>query len=188
MPQHTDAECISYHIDSQGRLSYISDRWSRFARRNKAQHLTPSSVLGRPLLTLISDDSTRHIYALMIERSRRDRVRLDFPFRCDAPDRRRFMRMRIFPLEDGGVGFSSCLIREEPRQPVRLLETDAERSGRLVRICSWCKRIETGASEWLEAEAAVQRLNLFDSTRLPGLTHGMCPTCHAAYLQNLADT
>ena len=188
MPQHSDKNCISYHIDGQDKVNYISDEWSGFAAGNKATHLTPSSVLGKPLLSLFADESTRHLYALMIDRSRSDGIAFSFPFRCDAPDVRRFMQMEIFPLADGAVGFRSCLVREERRDDVALLEADVDRSGELVKICSWCKKIEISASKWVEAEVAMQRLNLFEARKLPALTHGMCPTCHAQYLKDLTDT
>ena len=45
------------------------------------------------------------------------------------------------------------------------------------KACSWCKRLEYGP-EWLEVEAAIVPLGLFeDDAPPPEITHGICPDC-----------
>jgi hypothetical protein len=95
------------------------------------------------------------------------------------------MEMEIFPLNHELIGFRSCILKEEPREPVALLDPVAVRSDELVKICSWCKRVQLDHSEWVEVEEAVARLGLFHANQLPGLTHGMCPSCYEDYVNKL---
>jgi len=177
--------CITYQIDSDNRLTNLSGKWSVFAADNQAADLTEAFVVNKSLFVFISDESSRHLYKMLIERTRIDCQTLRFPFRCDAPDRRRFMEMEIFPLNHESIGFRSCILKEEPREPVALLDPVAVRSDELVKICSWRKRVQLDHSEWVEVEEAVARLGLFQANALPGLTHGMCPSCYEGYVNKL---
>ena len=181
----SSGRCIVYHIDRDNQISFINDEWSLFAAENKARDLEAGSMIGQSIIRSIADETSRQLYWMLITRIRRDPKSLRFLFRCDAPDKRRFMRMEMFPLPDQGVGFKSFCVREESRAPVTLLDADADRSEEFVKICSWCKKVEVGNSEWVEVEDAILRLALFKTRTLPQLTHGMCPGCHGHYWRQL---
>lgn len=178
-------KCVTYHIDKENRLTLVNDKWDVFASDNKAAFLTRSSVINTSLFAYISDESTRHLYEILIARIRKDNITFGFQFRCDAPDRRRFMEMLIFPLNNSEIGFRSCILKEVPREYVALLDAGGTRSGELLKMCSWCKKIELDHSIWVEVEEAVESLELFNLVKLPYLTHGMCPSCHDVYLRDL---
>jgi hypothetical protein len=38
---------------------------------------------------------------------------------------------------------------------------------------------------WLEIEAAIGALGLFETTTVPTLSHGMCPNCHVTMMEAL---
>jgi hypothetical protein len=48
-------------------------------------------------------------------------------------------------------------------------------------MCGWCKRVDVSA-RWLEVEAAVEALRLFDEETLPRISHGICPECESHLL------
>jgi len=177
--------CVTYYIDKENRLTFVDDKWYEFALDNKAAQLTRPVVVNKSLFSFISDESTIHLYKMLIERIRKEQETLGFAFRCDSPDRRRFMEMVLFPLSNNSVGFRSCIIKEELRKTVALLDAGGVRSGDLLKICSWCKKIELDHSVWVEVEQAVESLGLFNVVKLPYLTHGMCPSCHDGYIQEL---
>ena len=177
--------CVTYHIDKENRLTLVNDKWDVFATDNNAADLTRSSVINKSLFAYISDESTRHLYKMLTARIRKEHKTLSFEFRCDAPDRRRFMKMMIFPLKNSEIGFRSCILKEEPREYVTLLDAGGARSDDLLKICSWCKKIELDHSIWVEVEEAVESLELFNIVKLPYLTHGMCPSCHDVYMRKL---
>jgi hypothetical protein len=175
MPQAT----IVYRIDSNNRIIEVDENWDWFALDNDSPHLVRDQVMHKPLFDLISDPMSRHLYQLLIERVKHTSKPISFNFRCDSPEKRRYMHMEMSYQETcDGVSFQSSTEREEPREPVELLSPQASRSDELVIVCSWCKRIKISDDEWVEIEQGVQQLGLFDAEVLPQLSHGMCPDCN----------
>lgn len=86
------------------------------------------------------------------------------------------MELEISPGPEGQVLFESCIVREETREAVSLFDTSVGRSDEFLVVCSWCKRVNV-SEDWLEVESAVTQLGLFQSTRLPQITHGICTDC-----------
>ena len=177
MREQTDRREFVHRVDKDGRLRFVNDAWLAFAAEN-SWHTSTSEVLSSPLMAYISDPETRHIYHLLIERVRRDGRSVCFSYRCDSPDCRRFMEMRIrHDRALDQVEFRSRVLRLERRDPVALLKSGAaERSDALLTVCSWCKAVETNHA-WVEVEQAVERLGLLDAQALPQISHGICPAC-----------
>ncbi len=165
-----------YRIDAENRLSFVASAWLDFARRNEASHLSSEAVCGQPLFAFIADPETQHLYKLIIDRVRQSQSSSIIPFRCDSPSLRRFMVLHISPLPRNAVQFEGKLMREEAREHVPLLDPASDRSDEIIIACSWCKRIDAEGS-WLEVEEAVRHLGLFDSSRLPQISHGICRDC-----------
>jgi hypothetical protein len=171
------AELFVQVIDAADRFTEVNDRWVTFAAENASPHLTRDTVLGRPLWDFITGEETRQLYRGVLTNVRRTGRTVELPFRCDSPRVRRFLRMAISPLPDGSVRFEIRAEREEPREPVFLLDPAARRSDELVTICAWCKHVRLPHGEWVATENAVHRLRLFERELMPSLSHGMCPSC-----------
>lgn len=169
--------CIRYHIDQEDRIRYIDENWDVFAFSNQSPELGRTNVINKNLFDFIQNWDCRHIYQILFKRVRDTQESIEFPFRCDSPDAKRFMRMRLAPLAQHSIELTSCILREEKRIPLTILDSQVPRSSKFLKMCSWCKKIEVDASTWLEADQAVYSLNLFASTDLPQITHGMCPDC-----------
>ncbi|MDX1648404.1 MAG: hypothetical protein R3263_00995 [Myxococcota bacterium] len=165
-----------YELDAEDRIRWVDRDWLRFADENEAKDLRPERVLGRPVFDFLSGGPVRHVYAILFQAARSGRT-LCVPFRCDAPDRRRYMELRIEPADAGGLHLAARLLREERRPPVALLEAERPRGGGMVTICSWCKRIRTAPDVWEEVEDGIRRLGLFQEATLADLTHGICDAC-----------
>jgi hypothetical protein len=125
----------------------------------------------------VSDELTRHIYQQMLVEVRNGRS-LSFDFRCDSPDRRRFLEMRMTPFANEGVQFETFTTCVEERSSQELYRRPAEFTDELVITCSWCKKIRTAENVWYEVEQAVQILQLFELNPTPNLSHGMCEDCY----------
>jgi len=172
----TERRIYTYRIDGEDRITFVNPEWEEFARQNDAPQLVDPGVLGKPLQSFIADIETKHLYQVILSRVRKLRTTMLFSYRCDAPDRRRFMEMAVHPWGLKGVEFNNWIVREEPRGPIRLLLATAARSQQLIKICSWCNRI--AAPEWLEVEAGIEHLRLFTQDHMPQITHGMCEDCY----------
>ena len=114
---------------------------------------------------------------MLLNTVRTRRKIIEFPFRCDSPEKRRFMRMEMIPQDKEKVEFKSFLEREEVRVSLALLDISTERTKEIITICSWCKRIKRDELHWLSTEDAVEHMGLFGKKALPMLSHGICPSC-----------
>lgn len=171
----SDTRVFTYRIDECDDISYVSSEWLEFATQNGAHALVEPGVLGKPLWPFIAGAQTRHLYDIMLKKIRSVRGMICVSYRCDAPHLRRYMEMVVRPWGVKGVEFSSRVVREVPREPVPLLAPTAARSDQIIRMCAWCKRIAT--PEWLEIEEAIPRLQLFELSCVPQITHGVCGDC-----------
>lgn len=174
--QHADSREFVHRIDAQDRICFVNDAWLAFATENAWSDGAPA-VLGSPLMSHIADAQTRHIYRLLIDRVRDTGHPLLFRYRCDSPELRRFMEMRMSAGPAGEIEFRSRVLRLEGRDPIPVLDTtQPRRSGNPLQICSWCKAIYAQAT-WLNLEEAVHKLDVLSDAVLPELTHGICPAC-----------
>lgn len=168
---------VVYRVDSKDRLAAVNPEWDRFAAANGAAGLRSPEVLSRSLWDFVSDGATRHFYTVVLEQARAGR-RLRYPFRCDAPDLRRFLEMDASGADHGSVEFRVRTLKTEPREPVALMDPSRERDGPAIRMCGWCKKVVVG-NAYVEVEEAIVRLDLFAGATLPPITHGICPPCEA---------
>lgn len=176
-----------YRVDRSNVISFVNDAWLVFAQENKATQLNSDAVLNKSLWSFVAGLETQHLYSVMLKKVRTDQTPIKVPFRCDAPECRRYMELKIFPLPHRGLEFRSRIIKVEPRDTVNILDATIPRSSDLIRMCSWCKKVYTGELlGWLEVEKATQVLDLFSAVKLPRITHGMCPDCYETCLEELA--
>lgn len=180
MPNDDD---VVYRIDERDKITFVNEAWDRHALEAATPGLTAPGVLARSLWDYVSDTTTRQLYRDMILSIRAGR-RIRFPFRCDAPDARRFLRMDARALGAGAVEFRTRVLVRQERPAQLVLQAGGARREPHLRICGWCKKIPDGLA-WVEIEAAVAKMDLFASEDLPALTHGICPECEAAMNRTL---
>jgi len=174
---------LAYSIDADDRVLSVSPTWDAFAAENGGPHLHSAGIVGEPLFRL-APGSAPFYGPLLVRVRARDRP-VEFPFRCDTPDARRLLRMRMEPGLSGVVHFATTVIQVQRRAPVSL-ETSAPGVRSVVLImCSWCKRVSL-SSQWVEIELAVAELALA-AHALPTVSHGICPACVAGLELLLAD-
>ncbi|MCH8533210.1 MAG: hypothetical protein LAT65_20405 [Saccharospirillum sp.] len=176
---------VRYRIDAEDNISFVGEGWSQFAEANDGAELVRPEILGQSLWNSITDPVTCHIYQKIVSRVRQGKL-AKFTLRCDGPECRRLLEMKISAVSDGSVEFESRTMSVEDREPMALLSRKMPRSTELLRICAWCNRMDVGlgSNDWVEVEVATERLHLFELERLPQLTHGMCDDC----LESMTDT
>lgn len=177
---------IEYWLNKLDEVVYVNEAWTQFALENDGVGLGPENILHRPLYGFITDSTMRLLYWDMLKRVRAGYT-LQFPFRCDSPTQYRLLEMTVTPDVDGLVKFSTLEVLVKERTPIRLFASSARRSTALVRVCSWCKRIEVESQQWVEVEDAIFCLRLFERDRLPRLSHGICQDCLTMLRKNWLD-
>ena len=175
-----DAREFVHRIDAQDSIDYLNDAWLAFARESGSHGLTAENLFGRKIWDFIADFETREIYSAIVHRVRETGGEVRIPFRCDDARVRRFMETSIRALPGKAVEFRNRILREEFRAPVPLLDHSRPRSGAVLKMCAWCKRVLV-SGKWLEVEEGAASLDLFDSPKLPTLSHGICPPCMKSY-------
>lgn len=178
--QQIDSRIFVYRVDNRGRLCYVNTHWLDFAAENDWP-VTAAEVLGKPLMASVSDPQLRYLYGLLMARLRDGAGPFRFPYRCDAPDCRRYMRMEMLYCHDAReIEFRSQIRRIERRTTQDLLDARHPTDQRELDICSSCKRVST-CRGWMELEDSVISLRLFDCDRLPRTRHCLCPGCASAF-------
>jgi hypothetical protein len=178
---------VCYRIDRHDRLEEFNDGWSEFARANDGVGLEPEAVRGRKLWDFVADATTVGLYQAMCSRLRDSSAPMHVHFRCDAPDRRRLLTMTMTAVDHGAIEFAVSSVSEEFRPKVALLDASTPRSTAELNMCAWCKRVQLSADRWLDVEDAVETLALFETVRLPLLSHGVCPPCYERLMRQVGE-
>lgn len=180
MEKSLDQRRFIWVMDGADKIVHVNDDWLAFAAENSAPQLTASVVLDQHIWRFIQGQETSYLYQQIFRRVRAGVSPVRFPFRCDSPDCRRFMEMKLSLLPGGAIQFISHLVREEWRDPVDLLDASQDRSAEFLKVCSWCKRIDIPGQGWGEIEAAIGPLDLFGHRSMPRMTHTICDSCRDA--------
>jgi hypothetical protein len=169
-------ESLSYAIDDQDHLIKVDDGYYRFAEENDWDGA--GSSLGRSLWDFVAGAEMKKVQRLLLRRVRDEVREVELPFRCDGPNVRREMQIRIVSHSSGRtVLFAARVDSEKSRdEPQPLLDPRAPRGGDTLAMCGWCDRFEVDG-EWMEVEEAARRLELFRRSDLPALDHRVCSGC-----------
>jgi hypothetical protein len=124
------------------------------------------------------------LYELLLRHVRENKTTVTVPFRCDAPDLRRFMSLEIALAGNGHVSFTGRIVREESRPPVDLLDRKVARADDVLVICGWCRQVDN-SGVWCDVEVAVAELALFERAQLPMISHGLCNGCSQDVLSKM---
>ena len=169
------AQTLSYAVDDQDHLIKVDEGYYRFAEENGWD--CAGSSLGRSLWDFVAGHEMKKLQRLLLRRIREEVRDIELPFRCDGPDVRREMDIRIVAHSSGRVVmFSARLRSEEPREAQPMLDPEVPRNANTLEMCGWCDRFEVDG-EWVEVEEAARRLELFRRRELPAISHGICPRC-----------
>jgi hypothetical protein len=174
-------QSLSYAIDEHDHLVKVDEGYYRFAEENG--WTDAGNSLGRSLWDYVAGEDLKKVQRLLLRRIRDEVGDVELPFRCDAPDVRREMDLRIKAGRGGrAVLFSARVRSEEVRErPQPLLDPASPRGAETLAMCGWCDRFEV-KGEWVEVEEAARRLELFNRPELPSLSHGICPDCNGLLL------
>jgi hypothetical protein len=180
METPSDQRSFIWVIDGADKIIHVNAAWMAFAQENLSRHLTAALVLDQSIWRFIQGQETIYLYKQIFSRVRAGQSPVTFPFRCDSPDCRRFMEMKLSLFSGDAIEFISHILREERRQPIDLLDASRDRSGEFLKICSWCKKIYIPGQGWREIEAAIEPLDLFGHQSMPRMTHTICDACYTA--------
>jgi hypothetical protein len=162
-------------LDGEDGIVEVNDDWTQFAVENQ-YGLDKHEVIDHCIWDFIVDGYSRELYQDLFAKVRQEQCSLTIEFRCDCAELKRFMAMKISPLPDRGIDLTSWVLKLEPQLRVDLFDVTAERSSKVLKVCDWCKQVETESQHWISAEDYMSGL---DTTQLlPSLVHSICPGCY----------
>lgn len=163
---------IVYWLDENDVIVDVSDRWDDLAEANGGERCLRDSVIGRKLRDFITGEATKMLLDTLITSARlRDRA-IERPYRCDSPDTKRFMTMRL-RREGGLLRLEHLQERVEPTVTSMRFESVATSD---VLRCSMCGRVRRSKSQedWHEPDS--EFLDDADECRLR-VIYSVCGTC-----------
>ena len=191
-----DARPVVYRLDGRDLITRVNAAWRDFAEENGAPSLGGGAV-GTSLWAHVEGAETQALYRGVHAAVRRSGRPVTLPFRCDAPEERRWMELTVHPLGGGHLQVVSALVRRAAWPRVPLLDPAVPRGPGQFVMCSWCKRVRLdagGASTGARDTAAAVRPGghgggpwvdvvglpaVRPDAGLPRLVHDACPDCAA---------
>ncbi|MRR52166.1 MAG: hypothetical protein EG825_14875 [Rhodocyclaceae bacterium] len=170
---------ICYLLDENDVIVDISQGWDDFARENAAPHLDASNVIGRNLIDFVSGDETKMYVRAILNSARLFRRPMVRTYRCDSPDQRRYMEMRLTIVDDNLIKWEHRMVRSESLQRrMRFRVAAGFDAGKLIVRCSVCNRLKSGSS-WHEPDQAPLTPTEGEEEYL--VAYGVCPDCQGKF-------
>lgn len=143
-----------YLLDGQDCLVDVCPEWDRVALAGQARnHVLRSAVIGRPLASFITGDISRMMLDAALQATRLTGRTRCLPYRCDTPDRVRYMEMALQPQPQGFVRVEHRVLSAMPRQGVLAFSAAAVDWKPSLWRCSLCLRLRpAGTTTWLPSE------------------------------------
>lgn len=172
MPESTAPDETRLWIDRRDHIVAVDDAWDEFALANDGEDMVGERIRGRILHQFISGGPTRMYLDLMIQRARYGYDPKPHAYRCDSPDLRRFMEMRIEREDEDRLRFEHRVLRVEsmPRR-MEFFTTEPGSEGAVCR-CSICNRIKVDRKTWSDPFD----LGSLSVHRRPAY-YSICPSC-----------
>ena len=184
-----DMDTFIYELDDEDTIVYVSKNWANFGKENGAgDKQNSNSVIGKRIWDYITDLETQHLYKLLYKNAREGKPMPTIPFRCDSPDSKRHLELKIETKPNGNLSITSIIRKVELRKRVNLLDSNVRRSEKLVKMCSMCKKVETDPGTWREIEFLLTEKKLFAVEPMPNITHGLCIDCYHSAVGEYRNT
>jgi hypothetical protein len=167
---------ITYCLDRNDLITHVNSAWADFALANDAPDIA-RRVVGTDLWRHLSGEEVIAFYHDLMAHVRRTGQVFSLPFRCDAADVRRQMRLTIEPLHEGGLFFESRTLSEIPRRALHLFDTTVPRTEEVAPLCVMCQRLQNG--DWRDADQYASRMGWTVRSNTPKVTHRVCERCQS---------
>jgi len=162
---------VEFLLNSQDEIIAVGEQWDAFALENGAPELSGNAVIGKPLLDFVSGNVTRRFVNQLLQIVRANQRDLILDYRCDAPLKRRYMRMNISQIH-GDLRFVHSVLKiEDRKQPLNFIKSQQRAKETKIR-CSMCNLVRL-ADEWVEPELLLQG----DASGEMMVIYGVCQPC-----------
>ena len=108
---------VIYWLNHSYEIIGVNSEWDRFALSNGGDDILSHLIIGKPLFAFIMGDSTRMFVDNLLRRARIPHHDVCKSYRCDSPDLKRYMEMRIIPESPQVLRLEHTMLRQEATMP-----------------------------------------------------------------------
>ena len=131
-----------YVLDNQDRIISFSGAWDEFAKENGGTNLSSIDVYGRSIWDFVTGDATRMWLDAVFQYARLRGLKVERPYRCDSPDLKRFMRMRVVPEQASILRIEHEILSTEQRIASVIIKCGSITMKNTRQRCSICGRLK----------------------------------------------
>ncbi|MEL7002320.1 MAG: hypothetical protein AAFN93_06245 [Bacteroidota bacterium] len=166
---------ITYWVDEKNIIVRTSHLWDSFAEDNEGGARSFSEdILGKNLFSFISGDTTKMFIETIIVRSRQLQSPLNIDYRCDSPDMKRYMTMKLTLEDDETLRIDNILQREESMSGSVHFSAD-DCNSQIIR-CSLCQKVLT-ENDWIEPELLIRE----NTAKTVLVNYSVCEDCQTYF-------
>ncbi len=179
--------CVTYRINERDEITSVNDDWCRYASEHGWENVSPDNAINMPIYHYITDTTTSIIYENLFKRVRGGST-VRYTFNCESSSHRRKMEMTVTALGNrGGVEIKARMLSKQARILQNINTEATYQQEKFMRACGWCYRIDMNG-KWLDIEVAVSKLGIYEFSRLPKLTHGICKDCYSDMIKEVSSS
>lgn len=174
----TEANRVVYWIDRKNIIQRVNENWDDFALANDGGGVTRDQVVGRSIFDFIVGDNTRMWIETVLEHVRLVRQPLAREYRCDSPSEKRFMMMRLTPVEGDLIRLDHETLRVESMAcHVPDFVYCGRKASRLTVRCSICNKVKAG-EQWVDPDSPEAKLERSTGASTP-VAYSVCESCRS---------
>ena len=166
-----DAKALNQLVEALPELVLVLDPDGYIVYLNRAEPgYEPADFIGKRADELVPPAS-HATFQDALERLRATGEPQEYETKVELPDGfEAWYGVRITDFDPGSGGRYYLLVGTNITE-LKEARSEIEQLHRLLPVCSWCRKIQTEAGEWVTLEAHLSREG---GTRV---SHGMCPEC-----------
>jgi hypothetical protein len=139
----------SYWLDKEDKIVKVCSNWDHFALNNEGEDVLGYKISSKPIWNYISGDISKMWLRALIDLCRLTEKTIERPYRCDSPELRRYLKMKISIEEGNLLRFDHIVERLEDREKPVYFE-HATVAGVAFR-CSICGQVHL-KGKWYEPD------------------------------------
>lgn len=144
----------TYFLNDHDNIVSVDGSWDKFAKDNGGESVQSGDICGSSIWSFIKGDATRMWLEVIFQYVRLHGTSVERLYRCDSPELKRYMRMRIVPEENGTLRVEHEILDTEERAVPVYMQYGTTASKNTRQRCSICGRVNIdGWKELTDKEA-----------------------------------
>lgn len=184
MHSERQGDTFTYTINSDDEIISVSSNWNTFSEENngKVEQRFPS-IIGKMLWDCFFGVEVNTLYKMLVAQVRKEKKSISVPIHCDSHDLVRHMVIEVKALPNDYVEFFSKVEQLIPRKSLAYKDISKPKSSKTISICSFCEKIKSSETVWLETEVAMQRMEVLRMDKTPLIIYSICSDCRSGFLK-----